>query len=318
MLWVGGYLSTFQVYSSKKSNDTEKTLGGKVVKHLTEELQNTYRHVYFDNYFASVDLALNLHRTGLYSCATLWSNRKGFSLKLKEPAAKGLKERGDSKTFQNGPLTVSVLQDSHSVTFITTNSNPIAEDMVQRKKKNGTSITVKCPTSVAMYGQYMHGVDCNDQLQGYYRVRLKGRKHYKYIFWFLFDLMTTNACILHHPHAGVRGMAMKAFRVLFADQLINTFNGRKKAGCLAALPPAKRFCSEHFPIRESGQTRCRCHYCYNHRHKRHDSPWHCKECSFCHTGLPDTDCFLKYHTRHLNGDNQKGPIWTRTDIATHM
>ena len=71
-----------------------KALGSKVVKHVTEELQNTYRHVYFDNYFASVDLALDLHRSGLYSCATLRSNRKGFPLELKEPAAKGLKERG--------------------------------------------------------------------------------------------------------------------------------------------------------------------------------------------------------------------------------
>ena len=91
---------------------SEKALGSKVVKHLTEELQNNYRHVYFDNYFTSVDLALDLHRSGLYSCATLRSNRKGFPLELKEPAAKGLKERGDSKTFQNGPLTVSVWQDS--------------------------------------------------------------------------------------------------------------------------------------------------------------------------------------------------------------
>ena len=91
---VSGYVSAFQVYSGKKGNDTEKTLGSKVVKHLTEELQNTYRHVYFDNYFASADLALDLHRSGLYCCATLRSNRKDFPLELKEPAAKGLKERG--------------------------------------------------------------------------------------------------------------------------------------------------------------------------------------------------------------------------------
>ena len=107
-----------------------------------------------------------------------------------------------------GQLSVSVWQDSRPVTFIATNSDPTAEGTVQRRKKNGTSITVKCPTSVAMYGQYMHGVDRNDQLDGYYKVRLKGRKHSKYIFWFLFDLVITNAYILHHPHAGVRGMTI--------------------------------------------------------------------------------------------------------------
>ena len=99
---------------------------------------------------------------------------------------------------------------------------------------------------------------------------------------------------------------MKDFRVLLANKLISTFNGRKKAGSPAALPPAKRFCSKHFPIKESGQTCHRHHYCYNHRHKRCDSPWHSNECqlSFCHTGLLDTDCFLKYHIQHLSGDNQ--------------
>ena len=196
---------------------------------------------------------------------------------------------------------MSVWQDSRPVTFIATNSDPTAEGTVQRKK-NGTSITVRCPTSVAMYGQYMRGVDHNDQLRGYYRVRLKGRKHCKYIFWFLFDLAITNAYILHHPHAGVRGMTMKDFCLLLVNQVIGTFSGRKKAGHSAALPPAKRFCTEHFPIKENGQTRRRCH-----RHERRASPWHYKECqlSFCHTGLPDTDCFLKYHTRHLSSDSSE-------------
>ena len=29
----------------------------------------------------------------------------------------------------------------------------------------------------------------NDELRGYYHVRLKCRKYYKYIFWFQFDLI---------------------------------------------------------------------------------------------------------------------------------
>ena len=115
---------------------------------------------------------------------------------------------------------MSVWQDSRPVTLIAT-SDPTAEGTVQRKEKNGTSITVKCPISVVMYGQYMRGVDRNDQLRGYYRVRLKGRKYYKYIICFLFDLAITNAYILHHPHASVRGMTMKDFRVLLANQIYN-------------------------------------------------------------------------------------------------
>ena len=46
----------------------------------------------------------------------------------------------------------------------------------------------------------MGGVDQNDQLRGYYNVRLKCRKYYKYIFWFLFDLAITNSYILTKRH----------------------------------------------------------------------------------------------------------------------
>ena len=34
----------------------------------------------------------------------------------------------------------------------------------------------------------MGGVDNNDQLRGYYHVRLKCRNFYKYIFWFLLEV----------------------------------------------------------------------------------------------------------------------------------
>ena len=42
----------------------------------------------------------------------------------------------------------------------------------------------------------MGGVDDNDQLRGYYHVRLKCRKLYKYIFWFLFDVAIVNSFIV--------------------------------------------------------------------------------------------------------------------------
>lgn len=42
------YVSAFEVYMGKKGNSVEKGLGSKVVKCLTEELYNTYHHVYHD------------------------------------------------------------------------------------------------------------------------------------------------------------------------------------------------------------------------------------------------------------------------------
>ncbi len=76
---VNGYVSGLEVYTGSKSNSIEQGLGAKVVKTLTEPLESSYRHVYFDNFFTSVDLVLDLFRSGLYGFGTLRTNRKGFS-----------------------------------------------------------------------------------------------------------------------------------------------------------------------------------------------------------------------------------------------
>lgn len=106
---LSGYVSAFEVYTGRKADSVEKGLGANVVKTLTEELQNTFRHIYFDNFFSSVDLVLDLYRLGLYSCGTLRTNRKGFPVALKNPAKKGFKDRGQSETRQVGNLTVKCL-----------------------------------------------------------------------------------------------------------------------------------------------------------------------------------------------------------------
>ncbi len=131
---LNGYVSAFEVYTGKKGDRVEQGLGSKVVKGLTDDLHDTYRHVYFDNFFSGVDLLLDLFRDGLYSCGTLRTNRKGFPEALRVNAKKGFKERGDSKTYQKGNLTVSVWQDNRPVVVIATNSDPTTADTVTRKK----------------------------------------------------------------------------------------------------------------------------------------------------------------------------------------
>ena len=61
------YVSAFDVYAGKKGNTTEKGLGATVVKHLCEKLYHSYRHIYYDNFFSSVDLGLHILRSGPYS-----------------------------------------------------------------------------------------------------------------------------------------------------------------------------------------------------------------------------------------------------------
>ena len=254
-----------------------------------------YHHIYFDNFFSSPDLLLDLSRVGLYACGTLRSNRKGFPQDLKQFLKKGLSKRGEYLFRQCGNLTVTLWQDSKPVVVIATNSDPHETCTVQRKAKNGTRSSVSCPASVDVYNKFMGGVDRNDQLRQYYSVRLKGRKCYKYLWWFLFDVAITNAYVLCKNHTDLSVPSLKEFRMTLAKGLINTYSSRKRAGRQSECAVTRRFCEAHFPRRVD--TRHRCYYCLKQRvKKRHETTWFCHDCGLhlCHTGKDD-DCFFLYH-----------------------
>ena len=183
------------------------------------------------------------------------------------------------------------------VLVVSTNSDPSESTQVQHRQKDGTSVAVRCPMSVYLYNKYMSGVDQNDQLRGYYGVRLKGRKFYKYIWWFLFDVVVTNSYILAKNHSSLTVKSVKDFRIALARSLIGDFNNRKRRGRPSANPnpPSSRFCPDQFPKR--AERKGRCVYCYHHRrHARHETYWYCDLCQkhLCHDGKSG-DCYLLYH-----------------------
>ena len=162
----------------------------------------------------------------MYSCGTLRSNCKGFPSDLKPYLKKGLNERGDSKVRQHENIAVSLWQDNHPVAVISTNSDPTETTTVQRKVRDGTTSHVSCPQSIYLYNKFMGGVDHNDQLRQYYSLRLKGRKYYKYIWWFLLDVSVTNAYILCKHHTSLSVPSVKDFHVDSAKALIGDYCSR--------------------------------------------------------------------------------------------
>ena len=295
---VNGYVTAFEIYTGKKAK-VERNLGANVVKTLAMHYRNTYRHVYFDNFFTSFGLLIDLLRSGLYGCGTIRTDRKGFPNMLKMIAKKGFQDRGDSKTLQCQNVTVTVWQDSRTVTAAATNVDPTQTVEVMRKKKDGSKVAVKCPQSIALYNKYMGGVDHNDQLRGYYHVRLKCRKYYKYIFWFMFDLAITNTYVLYKTYTDHTIQNLKTFRTELARSLIGEYASRKRPGRPSGSQPVKRFCSSHFPVRGAEKAH-RCHYCHSYKHERHETVWYCRDCQFfiCHSGRDD-DCFWLYHMHHV-------------------
>ena len=72
----------------KKDSSTEHGLGAGVVKTLTSDFKGKYHHVYFDNFFTSLQLLEDLENNQIYSCGTARKDRKGSPDQLKKPNLK--------------------------------------------------------------------------------------------------------------------------------------------------------------------------------------------------------------------------------------
>ena len=141
-------------------------------------------------------------------------------------------------------------KDNIVVNIVNTLADPTELTKVKRRQKDGTRIDVNCPLCIALYNEYMGGVDYNDHLRGSYHVRWKCMKNYKYIFCFLLDVSITNAFILHSfvVRSGPP-MDQKHFHLRLAEQLIGTYMSRKRAGRprKRSHPPSSSIPTEYFP-----------------------------------------------------------------------
>ena len=199
-------------------------------------------------------------------------------------------------TVQKGNVTASAWMDNKVVRVMSTASDATQMTSVQSRQRSGEKVPVSCPQSIDDYNRKMGGVDNGDQKRQYYRCPTKFRKFYMYIYSFLKDVCITNAYILHKQHSpNPKYKTVFKFRTRLAIELIGDCCSRKRPGCQSSTP-VKTLPLAHFPLKHQEGKRGRCHLCKGNK-KRTDTPWLCKTCQqwFCHSGKPDTDCFMLCH-----------------------
>ena len=298
---INGYFYDINPYVGATTGQVCQNLGSKVVLSLTSSIFGKYHHVYMDNYFSGVSLFQTLHNNQTYACGTIQKKRKYFP----KDALGDVKSltRGEYVFCQSNDLVALVWKDKKPVTFLSTLASPVEVTSVRRRKKDGSELDVSCPKAVKLYNEFMSGVDKGDQQRGYYRVRCKSRKNYKYIFYFIFDTCITNAHILskYSPSTIIPSKDnMKHFRLQLASKLIGTYMSRKRAGRPRSTqmePPTSQMRLDHYPS-HGGKSR-RCRYCISHRipSRRSETVWVCQSCpgkpSLCLSG--QGDCFKLWH-----------------------
>ena len=70
-------------------------------------------------------------------------------------------------------LVATVWKDKRLVHFLSSQSNPVGNETVNRKQRDGTVIPVRSAPVVKSYNKNIGGVDLHDQMRGYYAVGKK-------------------------------------------------------------------------------------------------------------------------------------------------
>lgn len=159
---------------------------------MTRDITVIHFRVYFDNYFTSVQLMVDLLADKIYVCRTVRINRRGFPDDLK---GRLLLQRGQSLTRQRGSFTASVWQDKKPVAFLSTLSDPRAQVPVTRQHGRQEHRMTQ-PNAANEYNKYMNGVDRHDQLRMKYSLGRYSKKAWKYMYSFLVNCAIVNAFIV--------------------------------------------------------------------------------------------------------------------------
>lgn len=154
--WVradeSSFVCEFQVYTGK-TESIEKMLGSHVVKDLTRDLVDRNHHVYFDNFFSSVDLMISLKSEKMFACGTVGKNRAKLS-KSQIPG-KNLK-KGDSEfQISNSGNRWVKWMENRAVFFLSNYHNPCELTVVNCRQKDGSLKTINCPVMCSDYNKHM-------------------------------------------------------------------------------------------------------------------------------------------------------------------
>lgn len=124
--------------------------------------------VYFDNWFCSVDLQVELAKKGILSLGTVRENRlRNCPLPNDNDLKKG--GRGSFEEMETNVKRVTLravkCHDNRAVTLLSTFADAESLGVVLRyDRKEKVNVEIACPFIVRVYNRYMGGVDLLDSL----------------------------------------------------------------------------------------------------------------------------------------------------------
>uniref|UniRef100_UPI00358E4A90 piggyBac transposable element-derived protein 2-like n=1 Tax=Myxine glutinosa TaxID=7769 RepID=UPI00358E4A90 len=319
---VSGINYDFEIYTGKGTVANERGLGvgGEVVLRLLAEIPKGLNYkCFFDNWFTSPELLVELKKMGILAVATINRNRlRGCVLKTDKELGKAGRGSFDVKYETTTGLTIVKWYDNKAVLLTSSYIGPDPVDKCRRwSKVKKDFVEVDRPHLVKVYNANMGGVDLADMLMALYRIGIRPRRWYLRILYYLIDLSLVNGWLLYRRHLNQKQqkfMPLLDFHAEVANALIkvgkHADGSSRKRGRPSLedgsppptppLPPQQRTIApsadvrldrlDHFPTHAEKRGRCRlCSKGY--------TQMACQKCKVLLCFTKDKNCYLEYHTK---------------------
>ena len=316
----------FEFYQGKGTGVSEDHkdlgLGGSIVMRLVEKLPERENFkVYFDNFFTSIPLLIQLKEKGFHALGVLKTNRmSGAILKPKGDMKRQGRGAMDSFVSKSGNITIVRWQDNNVVNVVFTFFGMGNIGKVKRwRKKNKAYIDVDRPEIIKYYNDFMGRVDLMGRLISYYSMTFRTKRWSTRVILYLLSMSLVNSWIEYRERELKKGVSHKlvmdllSFREELADSLCKSevsparFRGRPSMRSLLNYTPIPRKKTpasvlptvevrhdgfDHWPeamLLKSAQT-CRLEHCGKSGRIR------CQKCNVYLCLTSDRNCFHAFHT----------------------
>lgn len=319
-----GLIYDFFFYTGARSAGKEKCTAKDVVLKLCSNIERGCNFkLFYDNWFATLDLGLELKELGILTVATIRSNRlSGCNLKSEKELKKEGRGSFSYMTDQNSGITVVKWCDNKCVHLVSTYIGINAIGTVKRwDPATKTYIQVQCPEMVKVYNKSMGGVDLVDMLIALYRCKIKTKRWYLLLIFHCVDIAKVNAWLLYRRFCNQlnipakQQMPLLKFVSKLSDALIKA--GKRSTNTVCnGRPPKRRSVEAHpetskrgrspviaLPTKDSRYDECyhwpeyreqknRCRLC-----KTGYSRVYCEKCQLCLCLTSNRNCFKDFHTK---------------------
>lgn len=200
-----GIVHNFEIYTGRidpVAGYEDLGASSNIVLQLAQVIKKNQSHlIYFDNWFTSLKLLVQLAKDEIFAVGTVRSNRlPGCQFSTDAEFRKKGRGTFEEKEVSLDGVTIRAVKwyDNRSVILASTfaKANPVGK--IQRwDRKTKQRIQVDYPFIVKQYNSFMGGVDLLDAYLAYYRIDIRSKKYYMRLFFHLVDLAVVNSWLLY-------------------------------------------------------------------------------------------------------------------------